>query len=356
VAGGEEVIHMPEHLEGSNLSLMFAIGEAIRPLTSTPFFPLTSMSHATGRAAGFKSKENIHAGERFYSLAPQTIEDYYSKLDYAIVPELMVSSAPNVESIKKFIPADELWPRGPSWGYHWADLDVFAVFNQEVFGDTRMNSLQEFVEATQIAQGTEFQFALEHFRRRKPRTSGTGICHFITYWPDFKWGLVDYYGERKRSYDMVRRAYQPTLVSLQYGKRRWMPGEIFRGELWTVNDRFDTYAGATLRLRVVSDDGKTVEEKTWPTAVATDSAGKVADFTWKVPAGARGVCRVFVSLTAGSGSILSENEYAFLVGNEEEAREARLKLRQEYLDLRKRHGRTHYRFFRELHGAGKRVE
>lgn len=345
--GGEEIIHTPEHLEGSNLSLMFAIGKAIRFLTATPFVPLTSMSHATGRKAGFKPKENIHAGERFYQLAKQTIEEYYTSLDYAIVPELMVTSAPNVESIKRFIPREELWPPGPSWGYHWADLDVFAVFNLEVFGDTRMNSLEEFVEATQIAQGTEFQFALEHFRRRKPKTSGTGICHFMTYWPDFKWGLVDYYGERKRSFEMVQRAYQPLLITLEYSKRRWMPGEQFRAGLWVVNDYYDEHPGATADLRVVDGAGKTVWEEKTGAAVRADSAAKLKDISWRLPAGMTGSFQVHLSLADRNGKGLSRNQYAFLVGNEEEARKERLKLRDKYLELRK-HGRSYYRFFPEL--------
>jgi len=349
--GGEEIIHTPEHLTGSNLSLTFSIGEAIKPLTSAPYFPLSSMSHATGRAAGFKPKENIHAGERFYSLMPQTIEDYYRKLDYAIVPELMISSAPNVESIKKFIPQNELWPPGPSWGYHWADLDVFAVNNLEVFGDTRMNSLEEFVAATQIAQGTEFQYALEHFRRRKPKTSGTGICHFITYWPDFKWGLVDYYGERKRSFEMVARAYQPLLVTLEYTKRRWLPNEQMQGAIWVVNDLYDEFKGATAQLRIQDKAGKVIEDKKFPFTVTPDSAAKVTDVAWKLPANLSGEFQLHLSLTDSSGKELSKNQYTFLVGDEEAARKERLKLREHYQELKKKAGsNNYYRFFPELTG------
>jgi beta-mannosidase len=348
--GGEEVVHLPEHLEGSNLSLMFAIQEAIRPLTNTPFFLMSSLGQPAARLAGFKAKENFHAGGRFYGLEQKSIEEYYPPLDYAIVPELMVTSAPNVASIKKFIPPGELWPPGPSWGYHWADLDVFAVSNFEVFGDTRMGSLEEFVEATQIAQGTEFQFAIEQFRRRKPRTSGTGICHFMTSWPDFKWGIVDYYGERKRSFEMVQRAYQPLLVSLQYSKRRWMPGEVFSGGLWAVNDYYEQYPGAKLSMRVLDKNGKLMEKKSWPASVAPDSAAKIADAAWTLPAGAAGSFTVQLSLDDSGGKRLSSNEYTFLVGDEAEARKARLKLREKYVELRGKYGTSYYRFFPQLTG------
>jgi hypothetical protein len=33
-----------------------------------------------------------------------------------MVPELAITSVPSVKSLKKFIPEEELWPPGPSWG------------------------------------------------------------------------------------------------------------------------------------------------------------------------------------------------------------------------------------------------
>ena len=86
---------------------------------------------------------------------------------------------------------------------------------------------RNFVEATQISQGTVAQFALEHFRRQKPHVSGVALCHFITNWPIIKWDIIDYYGTKKKSFDYVKRSYQPLLPSLEFSKRRWLPNENF---------------------------------------------------------------------------------------------------------------------------------
>ena len=94
-------------------------------------------------------------------------------------------------------------------GYHAADIDVLKNLNYEVFGYTCTGTLEEFVEATQIAQGTVAQFALEHFRRQKPHVSGVSLCHFITNWPIIKWDIIDYYGQTKKSFDL-RKAFLPT--------------------------------------------------------------------------------------------------------------------------------------------------
>lgn len=147
-----------------------------------------------------------------------------------------------MESIRKFIPAEEVWPPGPSWGHHWADLDVFLALNYQIFGDTRTSSLEDFVSASQIAQGIVFQWGIEHVRRCKPRSTGISICHFITYAPDMKWGIVDYYQEPKQSYAYVKCAYQPLPISLKVSKRRWLPGETLTGETWIVNDYQEAFA------------------------------------------------------------------------------------------------------------------
>lgn len=352
--GGEEVIHSPEHLTGSNLSLMFAIGERLKTLTRTPYFLMSAMNTRAAQLAGFKPKENTHAGGRFYGLMKESMEEFYPKLDFAIVPELMITSAPNVESIKKFIPPAELWPPGPSWGYHWADFDALAVNNFEVFGETRMGSLEEFVEATQIAQGTEFQFALEHFRRLKPKVSGTGVCHFMTFWPDFKWGVVDYYGERKRSFAMVARAYQPVLVTLEYARRRWLPGEPLAASVWVVNDKYEDYRAATLRCRILGEAGRVLHEQTFPANVPADSATRISDIRWTLPGTMAGNFQLHLELLDRSGQELSRNQYAFLVGDEKKARAERLQLRAKYMELRKLgFGPMYYRFFPELTGLEK---
>ena len=110
-----------------------------------------------GISLGMKAHESAHPHGVHYGMGNFFMEDYYPKQNFAAIPELAVTSCPNVESIKKFIPENELWPPGPSWGHHWADLDILQGHNFEVFGEDFTNkSLEEFVKATQIAQGTYF--------------------------------------------------------------------------------------------------------------------------------------------------------------------------------------------------------
>ena len=77
---------------------------------------------------------------------------------------------------------------GLSWDII-ADLDKLKMQNFDTFGEERSNgTLQEFVDATQDAQGVIFQNGVEFFRRQKPRLSGIALCHWITYWPGHEVG------------------------------------------------------------------------------------------------------------------------------------------------------------------------
>jgi beta-mannosidase len=249
------------------------------------------------------------------------MEDWYTPLDFPIVPELAITSVPSVESLRKFIPEEELWPPGPSWGHHWADLQRLQMQNFDTFGNERMGTLVEFVNATQDAQGTIFQLSVEHFRRAKPRTSGIALCHYMTYWPDMKWGMVDNYQAPKRSYYYVQRAYQPLLASLKFDRRRWKNDDTFRGQLWIINDTYQQHRDCTIKLRICDDQGAYLHERHVEVdAIGPDSSSPIADVSWQIARQVDKQFTVHLSLVNNQGSEISANEYLLLIGDQQAAR------------------------------------
>lgn len=342
--GGEEVFFTDGHFKSKNKELMEAIGEAIQSFTSVPYGLATPLSNEVAVRMGFKRKESKHANGHYYSGGRHFMEEYFPSIDAAIIPELTAASSPSVESLKKFIPTDELWPMGPSWGYHWADVDFLKGLNLEVFGDMRMGSLEEFVNATQITQGTVFQFALELFRRRKPRVSGVSLCHFITHWPDMKWGIVDYYGKTKISYDFVKRSYQPLLASLEFPKRRWMPGESLQAGLWAVNDYHHAYPDVVYVWKVKDDAGNVLHEGRQRIDVEADSSRKIGELEWTVDPRLTERFSIDLRLEREDGRVLSDNAYTLLIGDQEEAKRACEAFARESVARREKWGRSYYRY------------
>jgi beta-mannosidase len=346
--GGEEVFFSSAHVESDNKRIMQEIGTAVRRVTNIPYADASPLSGPFGQLLGYKPKESTHANEHYYGAGHLLMEEYYPSLDYCVVPELTAASAPSVESLKKFIPENELWPMGPSWGYHWADIDILKVLNVEVFGELRCDSLEDFVEGTQTAHGIIAQFALEHFRRSKPRVSCVSLCHFLTHMPDIKWGIIDYYGEKKLAFDYVKRAYQPLLVSLEYSKRRWNAGKDLDAGLWVVNDEFKNHKGLELKWTITNAQGEIRHEESITVDVDADSSKEFHRVKWKVEGENNETFKVTMQLIASDGEVLSENFHTLLVGDQEEAKQYCLEMHEKVTASAKSYGKSYYRYFPEM--------
>ncbi len=347
--GGEEVYFSDAHVDSDNKRIMEEVGKVVRQATSVPYGLASPMSGRYGQKLGFKSKESAHANEHYYSADEQTLmEEYYPAQDYCVIPELTAASAPEIDSLRKFIPESELWPMGPSWGYHWADITILKMLNVEVFGNERTGSLEEFVEATQQAHGIIAQFALEHFRRRKPRVSAVALCHFLTYLPDIKWGIIDYYGRKKLAFDHVKRAYQPLLVSLEYAKRRWRPGEVFEAEIWGVNDLHRDFKGISLEWRVLDPDGKVLGEGGKAIDIKADGAEALHSLRCTIQGREGAFFTVELALKERSGTVLSENTHILSVGDQQKAKQHCQRIHAELMEEKENLGKGYYRYHAEL--------
>ena len=351
--GGEEMLYGTQDLE-YNAHFLIGLEKVIRPYTDLPYVPTSPLNWPPiMQELGLAGKNDSgHTHELFYAMGKRLMEDYISTWDFAVIPEFAISSAPCAESIRKFIPPEELWPPGPSWGYHWADLDVFRALNYQVFGDERTGSLEEFVQATQIAQGTIFQWGIEYMRRRKPKSSAISICHFITFSPDMKWGIVDYYQVPKLSHEYVKRAYQPLLVSLELARRRWLPGEMFQGGIWIVNDLHQEFRDCLLSIEVSNPHGRRLLQRTSQVnKIPADSSASYGTVEWKVEGNLGESFRVDVVLRDADGRTVSANHYVLLLADQERARrECRERAEQLQAVKRRFHRSNYYRFFPELSG------
>lgn len=357
--GGEESFfakHFPED-RAYTAKFLLELEQVVRPYTDLPYVPTSPLNYPPIlRELGIGGpKDSAHTHAQFYQFGERLIEDEVARWDFAVLPEFGVTAAPNVESIRRFIPADELWPPGPSWGYRWADLDVFRALNFQILGDERTGSLEEFVTATQIAQGTIFQYGVEYMRRRKPKSTAVSLCHLMTFAPDFKWGIVDAYQQKKRSFDYVQRAFQPLLVSLQHDRRRWSPGERFVGRVWVVNDYACAYASAAVEISLADARGREVwRDRRSVATIAPSSSAAVAEIDHPVP-GARGdTFRVALVLRAADGTELSRNRYDLLVGDQAQARVECARRAQEMRARRDAYGYYNYhRYYPDLVGENR---
>ena len=153
-------------------------------------------------------------------------------------------AAPDRETLRRWIPADQLEHHSPAMDHHTKDnpknkIDMLLESVTGVAAD-----LDEFVDFSMIAQAEALKFGIEHFRRRAPHCSGTLVWQLNDCWPVLSWALLDYHGFGKAGYYAVRRAFAPVLASFKVEDAV---------ELWVTNDTGATVArhgaGAAGRLR-----------------------------------------------------------------------------------------------------------
>lgn len=315
--GGEEYFLRTRDAKFAN-DFLLRLGDSLQKYIPIPYIPDSPMTCEASFEAGYKKKEAHHALAYFYGMGRWLMEDWYRRLEYPIIPEFAITSVPSVESLRKFIPEEELWTPGPSWAHHWADLNKLRIQNYDTFGDEMVDyGLEKFVESTQITQGVIFQNGVEFFRRQKPNLSGIALCHWMTYWPDMKWGIMDGYQEKKLSYDYVKRAYQPLLVNLDFTRRRWHNDEPFKGAIWIINDLYESYKNLTVDLCIKNDSGEILKSGSFPVkSIGENCAFKLEDFSWDVLSKVDKIFHVEMSLKDRSGKELSTNEYFFLIGDQ----------------------------------------
>ena len=357
--GGEEYFLRTRDVKFAN-DFLKELGDSLQYYLPLPYVPDSPLTCQASLEAGYKPKEATHALAYFYSMGNWLMEDWYRKQDYPIVPEFAITSVPSVESLRKFIPEAEMWPPGLSWGHHWADLDRLKMQNFDVFGEEKVDgTLEEFVNATQDAQGIIFQNGVEYFRRQKPRLSGIALCHWITYWPDMKWGIIDAYQNPKRSYEYVKKAYQPLLVSLDFTKRRWHNDEVFKGEIWIVNDLYKEFKNGQVEMIVKDDGGRILKSDSFSVKkIGENATFKLQNINWDVLGKVEKKFYVELSLKNHTGKKLSSNNYFFLIGDQKQATLQFKEMQKEMLRLNAKYTYgNYYRFYPEMiNKAGVRYE
>ncbi len=357
--GGEEMMFRTRDPHAGR-AFLERLGDSLQAYVKLPYVPDSPMTDPVGQAAGFKPKEAVHALRYFYEMGRWLHEDWYQTHanGYPIVPEFAITSVPNVESLKKFIPENEMWPPGLSWGHHWADLTHLRMQNWDVFGSEKTGSLEEFVEATQDAQGIIFQNGIEHFRRDKPSLSGIALCHYITYWPDMKWGIVDNYQTPKNSYYFVQKAYQPLLVNFDFHKRRWSNKEAFTGGIWVINDYYKSFEDCTVDFRIKDDNGLVLHSQKYDIEkIEENSAKEFFPIEEKVLKTVKEKFYVELELKNKKGEVISHNDYFFLIGDQAEATKyfnewQKIRLESENADGGAGYG-SYYHYFPALTGEEK---
>lgn len=179
------------------------------------------------------SEAAYFAGKRSLANKPQLAEDHlwgprdYFKSDFykrnqaRFVSETGYHGCPSLESIRKFITPERVWPyqNNPEWILHSSDQDgndsrVMLMEKQvrQLFG-TVPTDPEEYILASQISQAEAKKYFIERIRVRRPKTTGIIWWNLLDGWPQMSDAVVDYYFTKKLAYFYIKRSQAPFVIA-----------------------------------------------------------------------------------------------------------------------------------------------
>jgi exo-1,4-beta-D-glucosaminidase len=205
---------------------------------------------------------------------------------------------PPIESVRRMLPEDHLWPVDSWWEYHAGGMSrTLGVFTEALdrrYG--KANSLEDFTRKAQVQAFEAHRAMMEAYGRNK--YTSTGIIQWMlnNAWPGMIWHLYDWYLRPGGSYFGVKKACEPLHVQYSYDDR----------SVVVVNSYYQSSSGAKVTAKVLNLDMSEKFSKTATVDIGPDSSTRI--FTLPEIPGLSST--YFVSLTLeSSGKVLSDNLY-----------------------------------------------
>ena len=132
------------------------------------------------------------------------------------------AQVPVLETLKKMIPAEELWPIGGCWNFHcglneFSNLDRFCQALENRYGP--VNTVEQFAYRAQILNYELIRPMFEAFRVNKPKATGVVQWMLNAAWPKLYWQLYDWYLMPTGAFYGARKASQPHQLIYNYLSR-----------------------------------------------------------------------------------------------------------------------------------------
>lgn len=205
---------------------------------------------------------------------------------------------PPIESLRRILPADHLWPIDSVWEYHAGGmsrtLNVFTEALNQRYG--RANSVEEYAMKAQVQAYEAHRAMMEAYGRNK--YTSTGIIQWMlnNAWPSMIWHLYDWYLRPGGSYFGVKKACEPLHVQYSYDDR----------SIVVVNSLYQPFANLKVSAKIFNLDMSEKFSQQAEVSLAADSSTRV--FELPSPSGLSAT--YFVSLTLESaGEVVSRNFY-----------------------------------------------
>lgn len=209
---------------------------------------------------------------------------------------------PQPGSLRKFIPAKDLWPINEVWDYHagggdFQNLDVFNEAMRATYGFP--NSMPTYSRTAQTMQYDGERAMFEAYTRNKYVSTGVIQWMLNNAWPSIIWHLYDYYLNTGGGYFGTKKACEPMHVQYSYDDH----------SIYAVSSLPSPVPSLTVHVQVFDLNLHPVFQQTKTINLAADDSQRVLDIPSSVFQPEDSVHFVRLEMTNRAGKVVSRNFY-----------------------------------------------
>jgi len=132
------------------------------------------------------------------------------------------AAVPTLESLKKMLPPEHLWPIDEYWHFHcglneFTTLDQYRAAVTKRYGEAK--TIEEFARKAQTLNYELMRPMFEAFRVNRGRATGVIQWMLNAAWPKMWWQLYDWYLMPTGAFYGAKKACQPLQLIYNYGDR-----------------------------------------------------------------------------------------------------------------------------------------
>ena len=207
---------------------------------------------------------------------------------------------PPLESLRKFLPADKLWPINDLWKYHccrgeFDNLDRYNEAMDKRLGPAR--GLDDYLRKAQFLNYEAMRGMYEAFVARRPLATGIIQWMYNSAWPKLWWQLFDYYLLPNGAFFGARKANAPLHILYDMGTR----------EVVVTNDAPAGSGPVKASIRVLTLDGAVRFSREIAVELGRDE--KKTLLAPPVPDGVSGAYFLDLRLHDAKGGLITDNLY-----------------------------------------------
>lgn len=267
-------------------------------------WPNPTISSASHRPAEFSGASGVKMFGPYDYVPPEYwLEDTKRGGAWGFNTETSAGAAPMVdESLKKTMPANEIWPPNEYWHFHAAGgryqrLTAFDNAMTQMYGAPQ--NLADYERKAQAMTYENERAMFEAYARNK--YSATGVVQWMlnNAWPSLFWHLYDYYLQPAGGYFGTKKANEMLHVQYSYDDR----------SVVVVNGFYHPVAGLRVEAAVYDFDLHSVFSRRVETSLSADESKRVLTIPAFPETEPPKVYFVKLALLDRFGRVLSSNFY-----------------------------------------------